>query len=85
MRKLFQLAATLVVAVTLFGCSKQEETSKGLIGISMPSKTEARWTADGASMVEALEKLGYKTDIQYAQYEIPTQLSQIENLLVKGV
>lgn len=85
MRKLIKLAVTLVVAVTLFGCSKQDEHSKGLIGISMPSKTEARWTSDGANMVEALEKLGYKTDIQYAQYEIPTQLSQIENLLVKGV
>ena len=85
MRKWMKLAATALVAVAVVGCSKKDENSKGLIGISMPSKTEARWASDGDSMVKALEKLGYKTDIQYAQYEVPTQLSQLENLLVKNV
>jgi putative multiple sugar transport system substrate-binding protein len=85
MRTWAKLAATVFLAVAVIGCSKQEEKTKGLIGISMPSKTEARWASDGDSMVKALEKLGYKTDIQYAQYEIPTQLSQLENLMVKNV
>jgi len=85
MNKFMKLAASLCVAVAVVGCSKKEENTKGLIGISMPSKAEARWTSDGQSMVDALTKLGYKTDIQYAQYEVSTQLSQLENLLVKGV
>ncbi|NBA95726.1 multiple monosaccharide ABC transporter substrate-binding protein [Pseudomonas sp. R5(2019)] len=85
MRTWIKLAATVIVAAAVVGCSKEDETSKGVIGISLPSKMEARWVSDGDSMVEKLHELGYKTDIQYAQYEIPTQLSQLENLLVKGV
>ncbi|WEL68077.1 sugar ABC transporter substrate-binding protein [Pseudomonas sp. CBSPCGW29] len=64
---------------------EKDENSKGIIGIALPSKTEARWVSDGNSMAETLQKLGYQTDVQYAQYEVPTQLSQLENLLVKGV
>lgn len=85
MRVWKKIAATLLVAVAVAGCSKKDENSKGVIGISLPSKTEARWVSDGNSMVETLQKLGYQTDVQYAQYEVPTQLSQLENLLVKGV
>ncbi|WP_349571114.1 multiple monosaccharide ABC transporter substrate-binding protein [Azotobacter salinestris] len=85
MRKLINSAAALLMALVVTACSQQEADSKGVIGISLPSKTEARWVSDGASMVAALKKLGYETDVQYAQYEVPTQLSQIENLLVKGV
>lgn len=85
MRKWIKVAAAVLVVAAVAGCSKEDKNSKGLIGISMPSKTEARWVSDGNSIVDTLQKLGYSTDIQYAQYEVPTQLSQIENLLVKGV
>lgn len=85
MRKLIKVVSTLLVAVALNGCSDSTSSAKGVIGIALPSKTEARWVSDGESMVAALKELGYDADVQYAQYEVPTQLSQIENLLVKGV
>lgn len=85
MRKLISVAASLLFAIAVTGCSEETSDSKGIIGISLPSKTEARWVTDGGSMVAALKELGYEADVQYAQYEVPTQLSQIENLLVKGV
>ena len=54
------------------------------VGIAMPTKSSARWIADGQSMVEQFQKAGYKTDLQFAEDNIPNQLSQIENMITKG-
>ncbi|WP_116599185.1 multiple monosaccharide ABC transporter substrate-binding protein [Primorskyibacter marinus] len=58
---------------------------KGTIGISMPTKSSARWISDGNSMVEQFEAAGYTADLQYAEDDIPNQLNQIENMITKGV
>jgi putative multiple sugar transport system substrate-binding protein len=57
---------------------------KGLIAISMPTKSSARWIADGANMVKYFKEKGYKTDLQYADDDIPNQLAQVENMVTKG-
>ncbi len=57
---------------------------KGLIGISMPTKSSTRWISDGESMVKEFTALGYETDLQYAEDDIPNQLAQIENMVTKG-
>src|SRR6266702_655029 len=57
---------------------------KGTIGIAMPTKSSARWIADGDNMVKVLQAKGYKTDLQYADDDIPNQLAQIENMVTKG-
>lgn len=57
----------------------------GYVGIAMPTKSSARWISDGESMVNFFEEAGYKTDLQYAEDDIPNQLAQIENMIVKGV
>jgi putative multiple sugar transport system substrate-binding protein len=59
--------------------------AKGMVGIAMPTKSSQRWIADGDNMVKALKGLGYQTDLQYADDEIPNQLAQIENMVTKGV
>ena len=51
----------------------------------MPTKSSERWINDGNDMVEELQKLGYKTDLQYAEDIVETQVSQAENLITKGV
>jgi putative multiple sugar transport system substrate-binding protein len=56
----------------------------GLVGIAMPTKSSARWIADGDNLVKSLTELGYETDLQYAEDDIPTQLNQIENMITKG-
>lgn len=58
---------------------------KGVVGISLPDKTESRWLTDGKSMVDALKAKGYTADLQYANYDVPTQVNQVENMLAKGV
>ena len=63
-----------------------EVTGEGYsIGISMPTKSSARWISDGESMVKFFEEKGYTTDLQYAEDDIPNQLAQIENMVTKGV
>jgi putative multiple sugar transport system substrate-binding protein len=59
-----------------------EETK--LVGISMPTKTSTRWISDGESMVKVFEEMGYDTDLQFADDDIPNQLNQIENMVTKG-
>jgi putative multiple sugar transport system substrate-binding protein len=56
----------------------------GLVGIAMPTKSSARWIADGDNLVKSLTELGYETDLQYAEDDIPTQVSQVENMITKG-
>ena len=66
--------------------SKENTTEDSkTIGILMPTKSSERWINDGNDMVEELQKLGYKTDLQYAEDVVETQVSQAENLITKGV
>jgi putative multiple sugar transport system substrate-binding protein len=58
---------------------------KGTIGVAMPTKSSTRWIADGDAMVEQLTAAGYQVDLQYAEDDIPTQVSQVENMVTKGV
>ena len=57
---------------------------KPAVGIAMPTKSSARWIADGDNMVKVLRARGYRTDLQYADDDIPNQLSQVENMVTKG-
>ena len=88
MKRITSLLAALAVAagaLTLSAATPALAQSKGTIGIAMPTKSSARWISDGNSMVEQFEAAGYKTDLQYAEDDIPNQLAQIENMIVKGV
>jgi len=77
------LAAVALSAMTFAGGALAQD--KGTVGVSMPTKSSARWIADGDNMVKALKEKGYTADLQYAEDDIPTQLSQIENMVTKGV
>ena len=56
----------------------------GLIGVAMPTKSSERWIQDGDAVKEQLEEQGFTVDLQYAEDDIPTQVSQIENMITKG-
>jgi putative multiple sugar transport system substrate-binding protein len=76
----FKKIALSLLAAPLIATGVHAQT----VGIAMPTKSSARWIADGQSMVEQFQKAGYKTDLQYAEDDIPNQLSQIENMITKG-
>jgi putative multiple sugar transport system substrate-binding protein len=72
------------MALGLFALAGAAQAAdKGTIGISMPTKTSARWIADGDNMVKVLQAQGYKTDLQYADDDIPNQLAQVENMITQ--
>lgn len=75
----------LAAAIMSFSMAVSGVAMAETVGISMPTKSSARWISDGESMVAQFEESGYDTDLQYASDDIPTQLSQIENMIVKGV
>ncbi|MEV6622816.1 multiple monosaccharide ABC transporter substrate-binding protein [Amycolatopsis sp. NPDC051106] len=87
-------AAGLVL--TLSACGSSQKTADqaaapgatsaagALVGVTMPTKSSERWIHDGDNIKSALEKLGYKVDLQYAENDIPTQVNQIENQITKG-
>ena len=80
--KLKTFAAAMAVGL-LTAASAAQAQDKGTIGIAMPTKTSARWIADGDNMVKVLQAKGYKTDLQYADDDIPNQLAQVENMITK--
>ena len=55
-----------------------------LVGVAMPTKDLQRWIQDGDNMKKQLEAAGYTVDLQYAANDIPTQVSQVENMIANG-
>ncbi|WP_307454104.1 MULTISPECIES: multiple monosaccharide ABC transporter substrate-binding protein [Microbacterium] len=82
----------LALGIGLAGCSGDrtgnagggEQESGGIIGVAMPTQQSERWIADGNNVKSQLEELGYTVDLQYANDDIPTQVSQIENMISSG-
>jgi putative multiple sugar transport system substrate-binding protein len=82
--KLFNIALSTLVLGLMSLAYPASAADKPTIGISMPTKSSARWIADGDNIVKTLQGKGYKTDLQYAEDDIPNQLAQIENMITTG-
>ncbi|MHB0952445.1 MAG: multiple monosaccharide ABC transporter substrate-binding protein [Allorhizobium sp.] len=83
MNKITKLIASFALSVAVFSTSAFAET-KGVVGISMPTKTSTRWISDGETMEKLFKDAGYEPDLQFADDDIPNQLAQIENMVTKG-
>jgi len=82
------LAAVATGALFLTACSGSTGDSggegDGLIGVAMPTRSSERWIQDGDAVKSQLEEAGFEVDLQYAEDDIPTQVSQIENMITRG-
>jgi putative multiple sugar transport system substrate-binding protein len=83
MKSIISLMAAAAFGVASFVMPAMA-ADKGTVGIAMPTKASARWIDDGNNIVKQLQAAGYGTDLQYADDDIPNQLSQIENMVTKG-
>jgi putative multiple sugar transport system substrate-binding protein len=86
---LLSVIASGALVLGLAACSTGSNDSGdsaegGLIGVAMPTKSSERWIQDGDAVKAQLEDAGYTVDLQYAEDDIPTQVSQIENMITKG-
>ncbi|KGP79035.1 MULTISPECIES: multiple monosaccharide ABC transporter substrate-binding protein [unclassified Paenibacillus] len=79
------LVMTMVLSACNLAESETGSKAKGYVGISMPTKSSERWVGDGENMVRLFQEQGYKTDLQYAEDVVENQISQIENMITKGV
>src|SRR6266545_3710517 len=77
-------AVALAVTMAAAAVTGAFAQGKGTVGIAMPTKSSARWIDDGNNIVKILKERGYGTDLQYAEDDIPNQLSQVENMVTKG-
>src|SRR3984885_8359094 len=82
--KLLKSVLSAIVAGSVAFSSPALGQGKPTVGIAMPTKASARWIDDGNNIVKVLKQRGYNTDLQYAEDDIPNQLSQIENMVTKG-
>ncbi|MBE9388994.1 multiple monosaccharide ABC transporter substrate-binding protein [Vagococcus salmoninarum] len=86
-KKIISSLLLCAVAWFLVACAANDQSGEEqvIIGVAMPSKAIERWDKDGSYMEEFLVEKGYEVDLQYAQDDVPTQVSQIENMITKGV
>nr|WP_044479564.1 multiple monosaccharide ABC transporter substrate-binding protein [Paenibacillus antibioticophila] len=88
MKRSLVMMLALVLMLGLTACaggSSKGASGKGTVGIAMPTKSSERWVGDGNNMVKEFEARGYDTDLQYGEDVIENQVSQIENMITKGV
>ncbi|WP_255528424.1 substrate-binding domain-containing protein [Sphaerochaeta sp. S2] len=84
MKKMLVAAMVLLFAMNMvFAGGAAETSSKGMVGVVMPTRSEERWNKDGAAVKSGLEELGYEVDLQFSDDDIPTQVRQIEDLITK--
>ncbi|MFD1715403.1 multiple monosaccharide ABC transporter substrate-binding protein [Amnibacterium flavum] len=91
-KALVAFAAAGALLASLAACSSGGDSGGGdagagggeLVGVAMPTQSSERWIADGNNVKEQLEDEGFTVDLQYAEDDIPTQISQIENMITKG-
>ncbi len=86
------LSASMTLAL-LAGCGGAAQPASdggnggsagGKIGVAMPTKDLQRWNQDGDNMKKQLEAAGFEVDLQYANNDVATQVSQIENMVSSG-
>ena len=77
------MSASVVTGVALTS-SAHAAKGTGVIGVAMPNKSSTRWINDGNAIKTALEADGFTVDLEYANDDIPTQVTQIEGMLTKG-
>lgn len=95
--KLLSIVLVLTMVVALASCNSEKPIGKkdttksstsasagGKVGVAMPTKDLQRWKQDGSYIKEQLEKAGYEVDLQFAADDIPTQVSQIKNMMNDG-
>ena len=75
---------TTTAMPTVMTSSTTAVNSTVTIGVSMPTRDLQRWYQDGQNMKSQLEYAGYIVDLQYANNDVATQVSQIENMIAGG-
>ncbi|MGW2324154.1 multiple monosaccharide ABC transporter substrate-binding protein [Streptomyces sp. NPDC001700] len=78
------LTATACGQEAVGGSRYKSKEKGGTIGIAMPTKSSERWITDGRNVAKQFKEAGYKTDLQFGEDDVRTQVAQLENMITKG-
>ena len=87
MKKLLSLIlACMMILLALTGCAGTAAGTSGKtkVGLAMPTKEQPIWIAQGERLTEAFEAAGYEVVLEYAEDVAERQITQVENMLLKG-
>ena len=87
MKKLLSLIlACMMILLALPGCAGTAAGTSGKtkVGLAMPTKEQPIWIAQGERLKEAFEAAGYEVVLEYAEDVAERQITQVENMLLKG-
>ena len=87
-KKILCLSFIFSILIILGACGNDEnnnDSGTGFVGISMPTQSSPRWISDGNNLVEQLENLGFNAILEFAEDIVENQVSQIENMITRGV
>ncbi len=87
MKKLLSLIlACMMILLALTGCAGTAAGTSGKtkVGLAMPTKEQPIWIAQGERLKEAFEAAGYEVVLEYAEDVAERQITQVENMLLKG-
>jgi putative multiple sugar transport system substrate-binding protein len=76
---------TILLALLMVASLGTAALAEGKVGVSMPTQSLQRWNEDGANMQSQLGEAGYEVIVQFANNDVATQVSQIENMLLDEV
>ena len=79
MKKLIAVLLAMVLCLSLTGALAADK-----IGVSMPTQSLQRWNQDGANMKAQLEAAGFEVDLQFANDDVATQVTQLEAMITGG-
>lgn len=99
MKTILALAMVAVMGLGLVACTSAPTTDTppatgdtttpatggGKVGVSMPTQDLQRWNQDGENMKSQLEAAGFEVILQFANNDVATQVSQIENMIAQNV
>ena len=80
MKKVLAVVLALVLTLSVASIAMAE----GKVGVAMPTQSLQRWNQDGENMKAQLEAAGFTVDLQYANNDVATQVSQLENMILNG-
>ena len=80
MKKVLAVVLALVLTLSVASLAMAE----GKVGVAMPTQSLQRWNQDGENMKKQLEAAGFEVDLQYANNDVATQVSQLENMILNG-
>ena len=73
-----KILAVLLCAMLLLSCTAALAEK---VGVAMPTKDLQRWNQDGANMEALLKEAGYEVDLQFANNDVNTQLTQVQTMV----